>query len=459
MAEEQYATGQRVSVIRTDATERQQRQLELFLFSHDHFCHLIDRPIGVIGLLFPASTSTHRSSLPPFSMRFHVLGLGPIGSILAHSLRRHLPHNPPIVLIRRHDSPHNRATSITVESNGRVTTARDFASELFDAPMQPSSNAPPPQSHLTSGRIDVPETTAIQSLFVAAKAQNTLPAIQQLAPRLTPASTIVLLQNGMGMYEELAQHVFPNPSLRPHIILASNTHGAYALPNGHIVHTGLGSIEFGIVPGYACHNFEASYSSSPDRQLSINDITMPGSPEFERYQYLRTTVAALLLLQDLNVSWKPISHLQLAMRRKLVVNAVINPLTALMRCRNGDLFNAPGAADLSAKVCQEAADVFAAHMQAGSSEFSDAAANYTRLPSLLQPRSLEEEVRRIAKLTANNKSSMLCDIERHRETEIDYINGYLVRLGRAHHVPTPTTETLYHLIKMRSALPLDQMFV
>lgn len=303
-----------------------------------------------------------------------------------------------------------------------------------------------------SNRYPVLIDASIQSLFITAKAQHTLPAVQRLAPRLSPSSTIVLLQNGMGMYEELLAHVFPNPSLRPHFVLATNTHGAYRTQD-RIIHSGLGSIEFGIMPGHNCHDFEATHSKH-GRALSLNDITKPEDPEYERYQHLRSTVAALLLLEDLNVSWKPISHLQLAMRRKLVVNSVINPLTALMRCRNGDIFKAPATTDISAKVCQEASNVFAAQIQSEASEYSD----HARLPSLLMPNHLQGEVKRIAKLTSYNKSSMLSDIERGRETEVDYINGYIMRLGKLYNIPTPTTSTLYDLVKIRCALPLDRMF-
>jgi 2-dehydropantoate 2-reductase len=201
-------------------------------------------------------------------------------------------------------------------------------------------------------------------------------------------------------------------------------------------------------------DYEASTSKDPLANLSINDITKPGDPDYERYKYLRSTVAALQLLEDLNVSWKPISHIQLTMRRKLVVNSVINPLTALMRCRNGEILQSPAGKALMSRVCQEAANVFAAQMEAETMVGEDE--DFPRLPPMLMAKNLEQEVTRVANLTANNKSSMLTDVEKGRSTELDYINGYIMRLGALYKVPVPTTTTLYHLIKMRTSPPLDQ---
>ncbi|KAJ3548597.1 hypothetical protein NMY22_g1198 [Coprinellus aureogranulatus] len=390
-------------------------------------------------------------------MQFHVLGLGPIGSLLAHNLRRAIPRNPEIVLIHRNQeqalAAARRGDSLTVETNGVVTYSKGFRSEVFEGP-----DLHPPARPKQSGRNTSPtDDHSIQSLFVSAKAQQTLPAIQRLQHRLSPFSTIVLLQNGMGMYEELINHVFPEPGHRPHFIFATNNHGAYMSPDRkRVIHAGLGSIDFGIVPDENGRDFEASASKDSLANLSINDITKPGDPDYERYKYLRSTVAALQLLEDLNVSWQPISHIQLTMRRKVVVNSVINPLTALMRCRNGDILKSPSGAAISARVCQEAANVFAAQMEAENTVSEGE--EYPRLPPMLTAKNLEREVARVAELTANNKSSMLNDIEKGRSIELDYINGYIMRLGALFNVPVPTTTTLYHLMKMRSSIPLDQLW-
>ena len=59
----------------------------------------------------------------------------------------------------------------------------------------------------------------------------------------------------------------------------------------------------------------------------------------------------------------------------------------------------------------------------------------TRLPWALRADALEKEVLRVADATRLNTSSMLQDIRRNRPTEVDYMNGHLVALGRAHGLP------------------------
>lgn len=390
-------------------------------------------------------------------MRFHVLGLGPIGSLLAHNLSRSIPRKPHITLIHktaeRAVAARYRGHKIRVETKGARIESTGYFDEVFQEQNAASTDNSTSTTPTDRKPIQPGDPSFIESLFVTTKAQSTFPAIQSLHHRLSPVSTIVLLQNGMGLYEELVTHVFPDPSLRPHFILATNTHGAY-IRNDTVVHSGIGSIEFGIIPEEEGRNFEASASPKDFGNLSINDITKPGDPQYEKYKYLRSTVAALQLLEDLDVSWKPISYIQLAMRRKLVVNAVINPLTALLRCENGALLN-ENAHIIAEQICQEAANVFAAQIASEAKQYGDTE-EHARLPPILMPTRLLQEVQRVLKLTKANTSSMLSDIEKGRDSEIDYINGYIMRVGEMLNVPTPTITALYHLIKMRSALPLDR---
>jgi len=160
------------------------------------------------------------------------------------------------------------------------------------------------------------------------------------------------------------------------------------------------------------------------------------------------------------------SQIQTAMRRKLVANAVINPLTAIMGCRNGDVFMTNAAQRVLRRICQEASDAFAAQMKADSQAWLGTLAaegvetesvSVERLPRALTQPALETEVLRIAEATRGNISSMLADVRQGRATEVDFINGYLLKLGSTYRVEMPATATLLNLVKMRSAIPVDQM--
>ncbi len=118
---------------------------------------------------------------------------------------------------------------------------------------------------------------------------------------------------------------------------------------------------------------------------------------------------------------------------KLIVNAGINALTALLRVPNGALADAPAARDLLAAAAREAAAV--------------AAALGVQLP-YADP---VEHVLEVARATAANRSSTLQDVLRGAPTEIAAINGAVAREGARVGVPTPVNALLASLIEALEA--------
>lgn len=180
------------------------------------------------------------------------------------------------------------------------------------------------------------------------------------------------------------------------------------------------------------------------------------------YRPLRNTVAVLSNLTRLNATWRPISHVETAMKRKLVVNTVVNPLTALLGCRNGDLLESEESMKIMKRVCFEAAEAFArqaqAHQEGGF--WNDRArirSGFSRVSPALSAHALEEECLRVIRINAGNTSSMLSDVRSGSYTEIDYMAGYLMGLGRSFNLPMATTTTLLNLIKLRTTIPLDRL--
>ncbi len=114
---------------------------------------------------------------------------------------------------------------------------------------------------------------------------------------------------------------------------------------------------------------------------------------------------------------------------KGIVNAGINPITALTGLENGFLLKVPGLERLLEKTCQECIHV------AGAAEIE------------LGDCDVIEKTKNVARLTAKNKSSMLQDVERGRKTEMDSINGRIVEMGKKHGVDTPLNSTIVALIK------------
>ncbi len=110
--------------------------------------------------------------------------------------------------------------------------------------------------------------------------------------------------------------------------------------------------------------------------------------------------------------------------RKAAINAVINPLTAITRKKNGAILKELWG---SAKIlCRECKLV---------------------LRSMGYDVNVEEEVRKVAKLTAENRSSMLQDVERGKRTEIDAITGKFVEEGKKRGIDVRANELVYNLVK------------
>jgi 2-dehydropantoate 2-reductase len=131
-------------------------------------------------------------------------------------------------------------------------------------------------------------------------------------------------------------------------------------------------------------------------------------------------------------SVRTVAELDRELWRKALVNAAINPVTALHRIPNGRLRESPyrEEAETLLREAQRAAG-------AAGFPFSDAEAD----------RSLDQVVR----ATAENRSSMLQDVERGRPTEIDSISGEIVRTAAAHGIDLPATRAVLDRVVARTS--------
>jgi 2-dehydropantoate 2-reductase len=135
------------------------------------------------------------------------------------------------------------------------------------------------------------------------------------------------------------------------------------------------------------------------------------------------------IMQDAGFDIKLVSDAKSAIWGKLVVNAAINPLTALLRVKNGELLQVPSAHTIMGELANETASV--------------ANALQIDLPFQNPVRAVDDVARR----TADNTSSMFQDILRSSLTEVDAINGSVVKLGKKTNVPTPVNRVIWSLVK------------
>jgi 2-dehydropantoate 2-reductase len=119
---------------------------------------------------------------------------------------------------------------------------------------------------------------------------------------------------------------------------------------------------------------------------------------------------------------------------KLFVNAVINPITALTRQENGVVLSSY-LKNTVESVVREAVNVAA---KEGIKR---------------DEKSVIEVVYSVAEKTFGNTSSMLQDVLKGRMTEIDSINGYIIRMAKKHNIEVPVNEALYGLVKSVAIAP------
>ena len=159
--------------------------------------------------------------------------------------------------------------------------------------------------------------------------------------------------------------------------------------------------------------------------------TGPGRVELGRAPHVDELAAAL---QAGGMAASVVEDPWPAVWRKLVGNAAVNPVSALVGVTNGELLE-----HLASRIVDAAAREAARVASKEGVPIAD-----------------DEAIalwRGMAQVTAANRSSMLQDVRNGRPTEIDWINGEVVRRGRRHGVRTPVNEALLQLVEVLEAYP------
>ncbi len=219
------------------------------------------------------------------------------------------------------------------------------------------------------------------------------PQLQEVVARIERKvrmdKPFLFLQNGMGHIRILSE-------LNRPIYVGVLDHGAKRIDDYTVLHTGKGSIRIG------------SYDKK-DTEMLHQLITVLHHDDFPVYY---------------------VEHWKDLLKEKLIVNAVINPLTALFQVKNGTLLENEYLNHLAKKLCEEACQVLNFPYQ-----------------------TTWEYVQQVALQTKENSSSMLQDILKKSQTEIDAISGYLVETSEG---PIPNTVFVYEAIKAKEILSREE---
>ena len=403
----------------------------------------------------------------------HQLGVGSIGTLVAHHLRLGNPRSPisliskkashvPSTRVHPYGLPDAAPVTLRVERDRQLSTSTNYEVEAWhdgtaeqrhsasghDLPMRPGHDRPEAY----------PPNGDIKSLVVCLKTTSTVEALALLRPRISPSSVITLIQNGMGVYDELCASLWPDPSTRPYFILGTTTHGSRRKEvNWSITHNtrpGAGDMRFGIVPDPRAEvNFEKwiwgdVVSSNPILAPPASPpVPLPPAPKGSGdLTPMKQTIEALLSMSDLSPTLLPMPHLHHQLLLKLAINSVINPLTAILgsgSLPNGALFGSAPAHILIRQLAKETSQVIQVYL--GS--LSEPHAPPPDVLRLFSTDSIERRVLEVVKSTSDNVSSMAGDVSRGRLTEIDHINGYLRALARRLKIATPHHDKVIAMVR------------
>jgi 2-dehydropantoate 2-reductase len=247
-------------------------------------------------------------------------------------------------------------------------------------------------------RIAVSATTEIQAahdagiVLFCVKTLDTEDAARALSPHLGPGAVIVGMQNGVDNVSRIRSST--GIEAIPAVVYV----GAAMTAPGRVKHSGRGDLVIGDIWG------------NDGLRRSLGGIAA--------------------MFENAGVPCRISENVEGELWTKMIINCAYNAISALGRARYGELVRQPETRAVMRQVTEEALAV--------------ARAGGVRLPDV----DMLETVRRISDAMSEATSSTAQDIARGNRTEIDSLNGYLVRRGAELGVATPVNQTLHALVKL-----------
>lgn len=222
------------------------------------------------------------------------------------------------------------------------------------------------------------------------KSYHTEDACKDIKEMVSSGTHVLTIQNGIGNVQILNDHFGEEK-----VIAAVTNHGATLLGTGHARHAGKGDTVIGRADG----------------------------------RVLGTVRDVANILSKAGFETKISKDIESVIWSKLVINVGINALTAITRLNNGRLIEYDGTRDILRGAVQEAVKIV------------------KRKRIKLGYDDPIQKVESVAKATGSNISSMLQDVLNKKRTEIDFINGAIVRQGKSLGIPTPVNDVLTNIVR------------
>lgn len=235
-------------------------------------------------------------------------------------------------------------------------------------------------------------------VLLCVKSPDTTGVCGSMLPLLSNAAAVVTLQNGVDNAARAAQ-------VLPGVVLASVVYvGVYMAGPGIVRHTGRGDLVLGV-------------PRESKGRAGAGDACKRSAALFERA----------------GVACPVADDIEAALWTKLVVNCAFNAISAIGRSRYERMAREPAVRDVMEAATRECVAVARADSV------------------MLDEAKMIAAVWNVAGAMGQQYSSTAQDVLRGKPTEIDSLNGYVVRRGEALGVATPVNRTLHALVKLREA--------
>jgi 2-dehydropantoate 2-reductase len=244
---------------------------------------------------------------------------------------------------------------------------------------------------------DIGASAAADLVLFSVKSPDTQETARQLARHVTREALVISLQNGVDNVEQIRAAASLDP-------IAAAVYVASSMPApGLIKHDARGDLLIGDFPG----------RSGPPRHAAVAHVAS--------------------WFEAAGVPCRVSPHIDSDLWTKLIVNAALNAISAVVQVPYGEIIGTPESRDTVRQLVNECVAV--------------ARADGVSLPES----DYIEMVLRFAENAGQVYSSTARDLARGRKTEIDALNGFVVRRGARLGVPTPVNQSLLALVKLREA--------
>lgn len=248
--------------------------------------------------------------------------------------------------------------------------------------------------------VELPPGPAPDAILLTVKTFDLSPAAGALGRAVRPGTPILLPQNGLGVEEVARQALAAEGWMEPEVALVRAVNLVPATWVG---------------PG--------EVRAAGDGEVILPEHRGPAAEAIGRFDQL---------LRGAGIRVRSVEDFDHEVWRKAVLNAAVNPVTAVHGVLNGRLLDSPYREEADQLLLEAAQTARMAGVPVTDSE-------------------ARADLERVLRATAENRSSMLQDLDRGRPTEIDAISGEILRIGRLHGLELPRTAQAVADVRARSA--------